>query len=491
MTVPNTTINKSDGNTGVAVLANPVGILAVIAPCEKGSQNLPQFATKPKALLAAMGFGILTAIASYGIPQTGKPMVVVQATPTTPGSYSAFTYTGTGTLAGSITAHGGALPLDDFPVVFRFVVGGTTGTTGITYQYSIDARSVTDPAKVWSPVFALGTALTVSIPNTGMQFDFVTAKTVVAGDSWKVTAKGPRLTTADITTAMNALRASNLPWEAVLVAGHDASSTTISNQDTALAALETNGRYRGFILGAVPRDATTQTEAQYLTAMTAAFGASASIRGCVAADQCIISDPDRGIDMLRSASIPFAVRLMAIDVTQDAAENTSPLSAVRIVDENGSALYHDEALDAGLDDQRLVALRTWNNKIGVFVNNPRVISTPGSDYVFAQHWRTMNRACELAHSALTSELSKGVFKDIVTGRIREDEAARIERVVDSAISSELGKKVPYVKFTLSRDDDLGSNAGATLTGTIDLIMPTYIKAFVVNAKFARTIAAAA
>lgn len=484
MSVPSVVINKSDGNTGVAALANPVGILAVIAPCEKGSAATPVQVTKPATALSTFGYGLLSSIAAYGIPITKKPMVLVRASATTPGALGAFVYTGTGTLSSFITQTPATAPLADFSVVVQFIAGGTTGTTGITYRYSTDARAVSDPAKNWSAVQSLGTGLVVAIPNTGISMTFVTAKTVVAGDSFTVPATGPRLTTSDVTTAMNALKLSNLPWEAVLIAGHDATSTTVSNSDSSLAALELNGRFRGFIASAVPRSA-AQTESQYLTAMTAAFGSAASIRGCVGADAEYVTDPVYGFDVVWPKGISFACRLLSLDVTVDAARNESPLQGVRIVDALGNPVFHDEVNDPGLDDQRLVVNRSWANKAGVYINNPRVISSPGSDYVFAQHWRTMNRACELAFGALVDEMSKGVFKDLATLKIREDEAVRIENAVNNPILAELGRKVAYVKFTLSRDDDLGSNAGVTLSGTVEIVMPTYIKGFAVNAKFSR------
>ena len=491
MTVPQTTITKQDGQTGVPAAPSPVGVAAIIAPCQQGPLLTPAAVTKPANALATYGYGLLTSILYYFLPVTKKPVVVVRQTPSVPAVYGAFTYTGSGTLSGSVTGSGS--PLDDFQAVVLFTVGGTTGVASIIYQTSIDSRPFGDPAKVWSAPIALGTGLTIAIANTGISFTLVTAKTVVAQDYFVCPITGPRLNDADVATALTALGRANIPWEIVLAAGIDASSTTVANLDTFLAGLEGGGRFRAFACGAVPRKQDgTQTEAQYLAAQTTAWAGVASIRGMVGADAEYFTDPLRGIDMQRPSWMGWLARLLAVDVTIDEAQvDLGPLPNVRLVDANGNPVYHDESLDPGLDDQRLVTNRTVNTKIGAFVNNAKVISTPGSDYVYAQHVRMMNRACELAYGELQNQMSKGIFKDPATARIREDQAQLIEGAVNNVITGgtdNLGKKVVFLGFSLSRDDDLSSNAGATLTGTINLIPPSYIKGFNVNARFQRTVA---
>ncbi len=490
MPVPNVTINKTDGALGVPPITNPTGILALIAPRSLASgpaSGTPALATKPTLIRATYGDGLISEIPSVVIPITKKPMLILPMTASTAPAFGAATYVGTGTLSVAVPTAAGANAVDDFTVFVQFTLGGTTGTGPIGFQYSLDSRAYGDPAKVWSGVIQLGSALTYLIPGTGVTLTFITAKTAVTGDYFSLAVTGPRLSDSDVATALIALGNAKLPWEAVLIAGLDASSTTVSNLDTFLAGQELLGKYRMFIASAPLRTPLTQTEAQYLVAQTTLWGSVASARGCVSADGEHLTSPQRGFDMQRAASIPFAAWLLANDVTVDAAQvDLGNLPAVRIVDVNGNPQFHDESLYPGLDDQRLVTLRTINNKIGVFINNPKVISTPGSDYVYAQQLRTMNRACELAFGELTNQLSKGVMTDAVTGLIREDYAQAIENAVNNPILAELGKKVTSVGFFLNRDDVL-TPPTANLTGTIKLVMPVYVKGFTVNATFAKTV----
>ena len=489
MTVPVVVITKIDGQTGVPLAPDPRGVLALIAPCQQGALLTPANITKPANALTTYGYGMATSYLYYHLPVVKKQVLYTRQSTTVAPVTGTFTYTGTGLLSGSITQTG--TPLDDFQGMVQFVVGGTTGITGITYQTSIDGRAFGDPAKVWSAVQALGVGLTITVPNTGITYTLVTAKTVVAGDWFVVNITGPRFNDADVSAALTALGNSGQPWEMLLVLGIDATTTTLSNIDTFLAGLESSGKYKGFIVNARLRAQDgSETEAQYLTALTTLYSGSASIRGDLTADGSYFTDPLRGIDVVRSTAWGFVPRLMSQGVTIDAAQvDLGPIPNVRITDANGNAKYHDEQLNPGLDDQRMVTYRTFNNKVGVFINNPKVISTPGSDYFFAQQIRTMNRAYELAFGPLTDKLSKGGFKDPVTARIREDSAQDIESAVNNPIVEELGKSVVFINFTLSRDDDVSSNAGATLTGTINLIMPFYIKGFQVNARFQRTVSA--
>lgn len=487
MPVPGVQINKTDGNLGVPSITNPTGIVALIAPRNTGpASGTPALVTKPSNIRATYGEGLISEIPAVIIPSTKKPMLLIPQTASTPGSYGTVVYTGTGSLGGGGFIVGSGTPVDDINFTVLFTLGGTTGTGPITYQYSLDARAVGDPAKVYSAPISLGVGLVITVAGTGITVTLTTAKTIVTGDSFIIPAIGPRLTDSDVLTALTALGLAKLPWECVLIAGIDASSTTVSNADTFLAGQEALGKYRMFIANAPLRTA-AQTEAQYLTAETTLWGAVASIRGCMGADGEYLTSPQRGVDMIRATSIPFAAMLMSQGVTVDAAEvDLGPLPGVRTVDANGNPVFHDESLNPGLDDQRLVTLRSINNKIGVFVNNPKVISTPGSDYVYAQQVRTMNRACELAFGELTNWLSRKCFTDITTGFIREDSAQDIDNAVNNPILSELGKQVTYVAFTLNRDDVLAPPT-ANLTGTIKMIMPVYIKGFVVNASFQRTI----
>jgi hypothetical protein len=221
--------------------------------------------------------------------------------------------------------------------------------------------------------------------------------------------------------------------------------------------------------------------------MTTAWNGVASIRGSVTADGEFLTSPTRGIDMVRKASVPYAAQLMAINVARDAAEVAlGPLAGVRITDADGNLVYHDEETTGGLDAIRLATLRRWANRSGVFLTNPLVISSPGSDFVLMQQVRTMNRACEVAYGQMVSEMSKGVFTNPATQTIREDSAQAIDEPVNAAIEEAIGSQVQDFAFAIDRSQVLSAPT-AILEGVIELVMTVYIKGFRVTARLVRRI----
>ncbi len=228
--------------------------------------------------------------------------------------------------------------------------------------------------------------------------------------------------------------------------------------------------------------------------MATAFASASSVDVVVCADAGYVASPIRGIRMVRPVAMGLAARGMASDISRDAAfVADGPIAGYQITDDRLNALFHDEAIYPGLDDLRLATLRSFPGRAGAFINNPNLISPNGSDYVYWQHARVMNRACELAYQLLTSRLSQGVKKDISTGLIREEEAAEIEALVQAELDKALVTpgRVSGATFTLSRNDDLSSNAGATLTATIEISALAYVKRFALTTKFVKKIAVAA
>jgi hypothetical protein len=480
--LPSVEITKLDGNTGV-VSPSAKGILAIIAPCEKGTANLPVAVTKTTTALSTFGYGALTEAAGYVISTASKQVLLIRATASTAATYSAVTFVGTGTSVGTA---GASAPLDDFGVLITIVNGGTRGVDGVTYTYSLDGGLLT------SAVQSLGLATSIVIPNSGVTLNLA-AGTFVAGDTYAFTTVGPKLTTGDLSTALEALRTSSQPYEGILVAGHDGVAGSITILDAWLAAREAEGKYRFFIINSRMKNS-GETEAAYLTAMGTAFNASASIRGCVCADggDLISSLPGRGLTTKRRTSLALAARLMKIDLGRDAAYvQDGPVPGFGLADANGNPKNHDEAIYPGLDDIRLTTLRTFDRRNGTYITNPKTIAANGSDYVYAQHIRTINRACEIVFDTLTGELSAGVDRNPRPGPngevyIAEEDARRFEALANSALSELLGD-VAGVRFVLSRTDNIGTNGLITVTGDIQVSSISYIKKFKVNSSFVKSI----
>lgn len=486
MTVPQTQITKTDGNTGVTTPAAS-GILAIIAP-GSGTANQVSSVANAKAALTAQGYTPLTAIAALVMALSGKSVVLIPPTTSTAATYGTVTKSGTGTFTPTA---GVTSPLDDYDVLVKFIAGGTIGVTGITYTYSLDNGQNT------SAVQSLGTASSIVIPNSGITIS-LGAGTIVAADSFVCSVKGARPSDSDVSTALEALRTSALPYEGILVF-EDATASTVSVLDTWLAAREAEGKFKHAYLGMRVENA-AESDATYQTAMTTAMASASSTRCLVSGGGVRLASaiPGTAVVQTRQAHILAAARAMAIDISRDPAYVADGPVPGSLYDLTGAPLRHDEAVNPGLDDIRMTSLRTIPGQFGTYINNAKLASPAGSDYVFLQHTRVMNRACELTYQILTNQLSIGVKaqKNTQIGPgvyITEDDAQRIESLVNGKLDSELvrAKRVSDSKFVLSRSDDLSSNQGATLSGDVRVSALRYVKKFQVNAFFVKTVAAAA
>lgn len=487
--LPNAKFTKSDGNTGVVKPAT-TGILAIIAASAIGTANQAGTYARQADALAAVGLGPLVESGGYFMQNAGKPCLLIKATTSTAATYSAVAFTGTGT---SVVTAGGSAPFDDYDVIVNFITGGTIGVTGITFKYSLDG------GVTFSPVTALGTAntLTLNAPvvasSSGTSFAFA-AGTIVAGDSFTCRTSRAQMTNSDLVTALEALRVSSLPWDAVLIDG-DCTATTISTVDSWLAALEAVGVYKMAYMNTrrKTRPAPSgETEPAYATAMATLLASSATIRIDVGTDGGDVPSPVTGLSQFRPTALGVATRALKFPIGVDPAEvDNGPLPGYLIADANGNPKHHNEELYPGLDDLRLTTLRSIAGKTGTYITNARILSAAGSDYVYDQHARTMNAACTVAKARLTDELSKSVRKQAPTQTgaiyILELDAAAIDVTVTAAMGVELKDQVNDQAFILSRTDDIGSNVGATVNGEVQIQSLAYLKNINVTTKFVRSI----
>ncbi|HEX8795455.1 MAG TPA: DUF2586 family protein [Polyangiaceae bacterium] len=488
--LPNVTITKQDGNTGVVKPAT-VGVIAIIAAAAAGPSNQPGTFTRQADAVSTHQLGPLCEYGAYWMQNAKKPAILIRPTTSVAATYSSITFTGTGT---SVVTAGATAPADDYNVTVTVVSGGTIGVAGITFKYTLDGGENT------SALTALGTANTYlfNAPvvglSTGVTVDFG-AGTLVAGDTFTFTTTRPKMNNSDLVTALEALRVSRLPWDAVLIDA-DWSSTLGSTLDSWLAGLEGVGKFKYGYMNTRHKNLpvpSAESEATFATAMGTLTGSSASIRYNLGTDAGDLPSPITGLVHPRPVSLGAITRAGQFAVGVDPAYVANgPIPGFQICDDNSNPKWHDEALYPGLDDLRLTTFRSFNDEQGTYLDNARVFSPNGSDYVYDQHARCMNVACTIAYSLLTKELSRGVQKqapDPTTGKIYilETEAAAIEALVNPNLEQQLKGQVVAVALELSRTDDLSSNAGAQVNAEVQVEALAYIKGFVVSAKFVKTI----
>lgn len=487
MSVPSVTITRGAAQTGSVGPSN-VGILAIIAPAPQGTQNQAFAYTDDGTVSSTFGAGPLLEEASYTLNEVQQPVILIRPTTSVAASYGAVTKTGTGSFT---PVAGSAVPADNYAVTVTFLTAGTIGVAGITYEYSLDGLVPSGP-------YALGTSATLTIPafadgtSPGVSFGLGSG-TIAVGDFFTCLTASAKTQNSDLTAALEALRITSLPWEAVLI-DQDVVTGTVAAVDTWLAGLERVGKFRmGFLNTRLKNQATSETEQAYATAIATVVAASTpSLRCSVGADGGNVTSMRTGLTLPRPASLVTAARAMGIGLgVEPAYVALGPLGNVAITDSNGHPLFHDEMLYPDLDQLLLTVLRSVPGQTGVFVNNGRLFSTVGSDYVLIPQGRTMNKACEVAYATLTTQLSLGVGKkppDPVTGKvyILERDAQKLEGLVRGSLSVPLQGQVAGFSFDLARNDDLSANSGVVLNSTVAIASLAYIKGFAVLAIFVKS-----
>jgi hypothetical protein len=425
-------ITEQDGRLGT--LPAGANLLAIVGPANSGAQDSPLVMSRTKDVIARHGGGPLVHAACYAISSFGIPVCCVRSGATAAATED--TIDVTGVLGSSVVTYGADTTADDdYELWFQVVTGGTVGTAGITYQWSLDG------GRTPSPITALGTATTFVFPNSGgVGFAFA-AGTLLAGDTVKGRTHAPKFSGTDVGNSLTALRTTSIPWGIVELCG-DIDSTIFDAIETAFGSgIMPKRTWIGHTRLPLNTETGSAGEATYLTALNAIFSAKATTHGVLCAGGAKITS---GADFRKyrrppsHAIAPFAASVKAhIDLAD---VNLGSLPGVDIRDINGNVDEHDERINPGLDDARFCVLTTNDEVQGVYVANPNLLSASGSDFKYLQHRRVMNIARSTLQSYFTRVLSRPIrvyASGTRAGKILESEAVRIENGASAALSAAL------------------------------------------------------
>lgn len=227
--LPSASVSLSSAGGGVGAGSDLIAILS----CTSSGSSAVQMYTRVSELVADVGAGEGVEFAAHYVEQTRKPFLFYKLPTVTNGSTVLDVETVTGTSAVTITG----TPVDDAHVVFRVRTGGTIGTDGILFDYSLDG------GRSPSGIERLGTANTYLVPGTGITLNFA-AGTLVAGDLVTVYCAAPKWNAAGLTAAIAALAAQTRLPRLVLVCGDVVDGTELQAvMDTISAYETTHGRH--------------------------------------------------------------------------------------------------------------------------------------------------------------------------------------------------------------------------------------------------------
>jgi hypothetical protein len=474
MTQPSVTITELDGALGILPLSAGK-LYSVVGASSQGPTDTPSTFARVTDLVASFGAGPMVEAAAYFIKFYGRPVVVTRTATSVAASVGDLDVTEVGGTS-TVTLNGSADANDDYEAYVKVITGGTVGTAGITYQWSLDG------GRTLSPVTDLGTANSITLPGSGgIVFD-LGAGDLDADDVFTAVSTAPRANATELTAAHAALASSLANW-GLSYAALELDAATFDAVEAEIVGMAASGKYRAWV-GNTRMPDVGETEAAYLTAMSSAFGAKSSKHGALCAGAAKITSGVSGRKYRRP--IAFAVAALQASAEEHiniADVNLGALPGVDIRDANGNPDEHDESLNPGLDDARFLTLRTWGEPEGVYVNRPRLFSPTGSDFEIVPHRLVAN----LGHAALrkyfTRRLNKDVIVDSTTGFLLPEERQEIERGAIAALTAAvLGTpKASGVQVSVSQTDNILSTK--TITGQARIIPLAYPEAIVFDFGF--------
>ncbi len=479
MTIANVPIKVQDNGLGQQSPGN--GNLLVVVGVGSGGTlpvNTPLTSAAAGSFIAAAGYGPAPQLAELILDESGGPVVMVQATATTPGSSTGVMPAAQNTSTSAVTLTGS--PVDTLYGVVTVAAGGTIGTGPVQIEVSIDA------ARTTLVTVNLGTGNTYPIPNTGLTLNFGTGA-LVEGDQFYWVSTEPVASDASISSAVQALK--SLPFGEVPIVIYDAGCTAtggdVSNFDLDMTGLFGARRFMRRVCAA--RDAawggtSTETEAAWMTSIEASHANDNTLRVGVAAAHYNVTSPVDGSQYRRPLSWLAAVRnaQVAIQVdlgrVSDGALSPLVIPTVKTWPAPTTApsspdgfLYHDEAKTPGLDAARFMSAITYPGFPGFYITDPQMMAPPDSDFEDLDHGLVIDAASLIWYLFATKRLRSGVRVNKTTGYIYEVDRQSIQYQGTQALRNVLtpGNVVTDVYVTISATDNILSTQ--TLTATVFVI----------------------
>lgn len=495
MTTGEVTLNILDGG---GVVSAPLNSVQPVIGCATAGPIAQVVATRSiKTLQDTFTSGPLVEAAAQVILKGGT-VLAMRATTNTPGSSEAVTFTGTGT---SVITESGT-PVDDFYAVFKVTTGGTIGTSGIKFKISLDA------GRTYGPELSLGTANTFVISNTGITLNFA-AGTLVAGDVAKFATIAPAWNAAGVDTCLDALNASQYSTVG-FGPGHIVGPMSVGDAGTINTKLLSLGSTPNNVFSrwlVEARDAIIpvafggagETEATWMTSIQTAFAAFTGLRLCVGAGHynqpSAIPNAHAGAPRYRrpGAWAVAAKRVTIPPQRHDGRVKDGSLDNITIDAENDPSdgfVYHDEFLNPGLTAGRFMAFRTRRGRGGYFVDQPMLMSQPGSVFDILPKGVVMDVACKIVHDAAEEEINDDIPLN-PNGTITDPAARAIEAVIRGNLKVNMIDTGEIVDATVVIDRTVNVRATSNVKVDVTIFGRGYVISMTVNIGYANPFAATA
>lgn len=418
MPIPGQSLTVRD--PGLGIVPESVSAPLYMGCCSGGTVNtLYSFSNKADAI-DTLEEGPLVEDVCHALDVDGGPVLAMRLTGSTAGTNGTVTKVGVSTSTGTITVAGA--PHDSYETIVEIMATGALGVA--RFRYSLD------DGRTYSEVLTVPSGGTYAVPRTNMTLTFVPGGGPVifeAGDTHSFDSVAPLYSTSNLADGFTALLATSTEFAFVVLSGEhatgSAAATMFAAFDTHLTSLATQFRYcRGIM------DAGTDTAANVITAMAAV--ADQRICVCYGDADMPSSKAFAGWGTPKRPSLTVvAGRAHASLISTDLARFAD--GTVNVV-----SISHDEFRNEVLDQHKITTLRTWQGAPGFYITNARLKSPAGSDFVYWQHGRVMDVACDTTVKAQQPFVSTAV-RTTGTGAIDPRDAVRIEETVKNSLRARL------------------------------------------------------
>ncbi len=299
--------------------------------------------------------------------------------------------------------------------------------------------------------------------------------TLNAGDVFTCPLTGPRPISADLTSAIEALRVTELGWRFLLLVT-EIDATIAAVVSNALDTLNDSAKRRNVIASARWIDeANSETETEWVTDLRADFQNFNDRRIGVVAGIGLLTDSLTSRAPRRSAAIVAAARQLNVARHINLAKVADgPLDGFQIVNADGVLVGHDDGPQGnvtGLDAARFITTRRYVGRNGCYLTDSPTMAEQGTDIHRLNWGDVLNRAEEIAYASLVDFVHGDVFVN-EDGTVVEEDLIAIEVAVRRALKNELRASISNIDeptlFVLQRDDNVLTTE--TLTGTL-LVRP--------------------
>jgi pimeloyl-ACP methyl ester carboxylesterase len=420
---PGQIIAVRDG--GIGLPQDGAALPLVVGHCSGGVANTLYFSTNPNSLKDTLGQGQAVEQALPVMEEAGGVLLLKTAA-STAGSAGSVTKTAasTSTSTGTVTVAGA--PYDAYQVKVRIK---STGGLGVArFDYTLEALGVT-PA--FSEELTVPAGGTYAIPGTNLTLTFVPGGGPILfenGDSHTFACTAPQYTTSDLATAVTALLAAlgSYNIEEVVFTGRSASASAAATMAAAIAthmaSLEARHRWaRAMMDGGADTGANVKSS----------FAAFANSRVAVVFGQAdvptINTRPGWGTPRF-SASFVLFERAVGADLSENLGRVASGSLRCSFItaDENTNQQF--------LEADRINTLRTHDGIAGYYSTNGYLKSASGSDFIYWDWGRVIDRVCRAVFVTLQPWLLRKVrILTDGTGKLDVRDAERIKKALETAI----------------------------------------------------------